>query len=169
MSYVCVHVEWFIKSTCFHFKWELGVCRMQSFYVEGNYTLLKQLKVMWLSMLHYVQRCHAEYHRQEREYSNWNYGENEDFISISIRTYHMHRNSQMNMTRRLLSIPVKSKVAGDKILNNTSNWQNLLHTNFKRMTTRQKRWVTYTCYDNPWKQIQFRVVASEWNYEHRKP
>lgn len=86
-----------------------------------QYTLIVEpFKRELLAMLHIVQSCQATNHGQERQYADRNNCENKDLISYRVLVQN-HSGVQMDMTRGLLSISIQGEVAGNKILNDTSN------------------------------------------------
>jgi hypothetical protein len=68
----------------------------------------------------------------------------------------------MDVTRRRLAISVKREITGDKVLYDARNGQDLGDQSMLIGTT-------YTCYNDPCQQIQFRIVSSERKDERRKP
>jgi hypothetical protein len=71
-------------------------------------------------MLHFIQSRQATNHGQERQYSDRDNCEHKDFISIHVSIVSTQE-TQMDVTRRLLSISVESEVAGHEILHDTCN------------------------------------------------
>ena len=97
-------------------------------HVEWNALwLFEKLRNYYLAMFHFIQCCQDTNHGQEWQYTDRDYCEHKDFISIQVSAVWLE-GIQMDMTRGLLSVSVEGKVAGNEILDNTCNWQNLIQS-----------------------------------------
>lgn len=76
-------------------------------------------------MFDFVQGQQANDHGAKRQYAHRYYSEHKDFIAVPMVSSCIPNDIQMEMTRRLLAVSIKSKVTGDKVLNNTGNGKEL--------------------------------------------